>query len=44
MAAYSLDLRARIRCLIYLYRFPTWQQQLTVGLNCLTQPLMALLK
>jgi NADH dehydrogenase len=27
------------RRLVYLYRFPTWQHQLTVGLNWLTRPL-----
>lgn len=27
------------RRLIYLYRLPTWQHQLTVGLNWMTQPL-----
>ncbi len=32
------------RRLVYLYRFPTWQHQLTVGFNWLTQPLLNLLK
>ncbi len=32
------------RRLVYLYRFPTWQHQLTVGINWLAQPLLALLK
>ncbi|MFM1843580.1 MAG: dehydrogenase [Cyanobacteriota bacterium] len=32
------------RRLIYLYRFPTWQHQLTVGFNWLAQPLLKLLK
>jgi NADH dehydrogenase len=32
------------RRLVYLYRFPTWQHQLTVGLNWLTQPLLKLLQ
>lgn len=30
------------RRLIYLYRLPTWQHQLTVGFNWLTQPLLEL--
>ena len=30
------------RRLVYLYRFPTWQHQLTVGMNWLTQPLLSL--
>ena len=32
------------RRLIYLYRLPTWQHQLTVGFNWLTQPLLELFK
>jgi NADH dehydrogenase len=32
------------RRLIYLYRLPTWQHQLTVGFNWLTQPLLGLFK
>jgi NADH dehydrogenase len=32
------------RRLVYLYRFPTWQHQLTVGFNWLTRPLLNLLK
>jgi NADH dehydrogenase len=32
------------RRLIYLYRLPTWQHQLTVGFNWLTQPLVELFK
>ncbi len=32
------------RRLVYLYRFPTWQHQLTVGFNWLAQPLLAWLK
>lgn len=32
------------RRLVYLYRFPTWQHQLSVGLNWLTQPLFKLLQ
>ena len=30
------------RRLVYLYRFPTWQQQLTVGMNWILQPLLNL--
>jgi len=32
------------RRLIYLYRLPTWQHQLTVGFNWLTQPLLEIFK
>lgn len=32
------------RRLIYLYRLPTWQHQLTVGFNWLTQPLLEFFK
>lgn len=32
------------RRLVYLYRFPTWQQQLTVGMNWMLQPLLNLLE
>ena len=32
------------RRLIYIYRLPTWQHQLTVGFNWLTQPLLELFK
>jgi NADH dehydrogenase len=32
------------RRLVYLYRLPTWQHQLTVGFNWLAQPLLTLLK
>ncbi len=32
------------RRLVYLYRLPTWQHQLTVGFNWLTQPLLELFK
>jgi len=32
------------RRLVYLYRFPTWQQQLTVGMNWIVQPLLNLLE
>lgn len=32
------------RRLIYLYRLPTWQHQLTVGFNWLAQPLLSFLK
>ena len=32
------------RRLIYLYRLPTWQHQLTVGLNWMTQPLAQMLE
>ncbi|MFN9175983.1 MAG: NAD(P)/FAD-dependent oxidoreductase [Synechocystis sp.] len=32
------------RRLVYLYRFPTWQHQLTVGFNWLAQPLLKLFK
>jgi NADH dehydrogenase len=32
------------RRLIYLYRLPTWQHQLTVGFNWLAQPLLSILK
>ena len=30
------------RRLVYLYRFPTWQHQLTVGMNWLAKPLLSL--
>lgn len=32
------------RRLVYLYRFPTWSHQLTVGFNWLAQPLLKLFK
>ncbi|MGA1621658.1 MAG: NAD(P)/FAD-dependent oxidoreductase [Synechocystis sp.] len=32
------------RRLVYLYRFPTWSHQLTVGFNWLAQPLLNLFK
>lgn len=32
------------RRLVYLYRFPTWHHQLTVGANWLAQPLLQLFK
>jgi NADH dehydrogenase len=31
-------LAAIARRLVYLYRFPTWNHQLTVGINWLAQP------
>jgi NADH dehydrogenase len=32
-----------VRRLVYLYRFPTWSHQLTVGFNWLTRPLLTFL-